>query len=1825
MSNKNTDNANNTADSESLGQQVADGGSYELIRQRLQAQGKNLSEQLNKLNQQREQAFGKTTSAVIARIRVRSENNCVPRDIVRVGQYLLFGYNVFIGMKTTTQIDDVFALYQLKSQAGVSDNVGQKNNNTQADVEMVAAETAGTFLSDSRFQTDFSELYSYYKNTKLAHLHVTHNQLLAVFQIGDSIGDIRAFRWQIHQDGKVTYIDNRGERDIKLPPPYDFEWTTAERSHYAAGRLPQFALFDKVFVTVEKGKLIWRIEDNTELGETIFQEAVEDTHQSLDDLDVRFAQIGTLVVMLITPYGEKATRGYIFDNRTQRITRADALDSACVQLPEDHGIIFPGGYYLTGGDYKLYADDVEGLRFKRRLNAPNGEDVLFVFYEEAEGRFALYSYNLVKKQLETPLFAHGYSLFEDGKLLIFKAESDEPTRIHPMQLWQTPYVGEAYYAAQPVAEGFFSTIGNAEMVRAIAELNFISRLIDNQSPNTGIYEDIIHSIQKLCDSYYWLDSKEAGQLNQPLTNIAETAELVLVEFEKVKTARRQADTEISLARQAFVDCQRHIELNDYDTPQPFVSSLLALKRQKGQLMSLRENRYIDHLAVNQLDGEVDNAIEALGHRAVRFLSGENALQSITDNVETQYNAISNVKTVSDLSPISEALSEQSEGLDALTDVINSLHIDDTTQKTAILEAVSQVYGRINQTKAHAKLTIKQLSATESVAEFGAQLAVLSQSVSAALANVETPDDCDESLSRLLVQVEELASRFSEQEQFLGDIFSKRDEIVTAFEEQKQRLSDEQQRRAQSLMTAAERILESIKRRSLQFNEQDELNTYFSADSMVLKVAELSEQLRDLNDNVKADDLDAQYKHLREQAIRSLRDKSEIFEDGGNVIKLGKHRFSVNTQKPDLTLLPRDEEQVFHITGTDFYQAADDEQLNKLRPYWSQNVVSETPTIYRGEYLAYAVFGCVEKIADADGKIDLSALQQVVKSYADENYRDGYEKGVHDHDSIKILQALMPVYRRVGLLRFTASARALAWLFLAQLSADERTLLEQRASSAVALRQHLHSKESVQILRADIQNRLTTLLAEQATADSPLTKETMTASSYLVEVLATLSGSVGAELAFSHLAERLYQRLNDSLDRHGQRNSVNSTLDLLPLFDAFAAAYQWVSAIVEAANANEQIELQRFTAETAAYWLLQVKKTGNQLRFTTISADLSATADNLLGEHRLITDRQLPLALDDFLQRLANYQQHGKVGFETYLHLRQSLLANARKNFDLENFTSQPLSTFVRNKLINDSYLPIIGDNLAKQMGAMGADKRSDLMGLLLLISPPGYGKTTLMEYVANRLGLNFMKINCPSLGHEIKSLDPATANSATAKQELERLNLALEMGNNVMLYLDDIQHTHAEFLQKFISLCDGSRKIDGVWQGQSKTYNLRGKKFCVIMAGNPYTESGEVFKIPDMLANRADVYNLGDILSGQQHIFELSYLENALTSNPTLAPLALRGQDDVYRFIDLAEGKSVADSDFSHSYSNSERDDIVSVLKKLMRVRDTVLKVNQAYIQSAAMDDHYREAPPFKLQGSYRNMNKMAEKIVALMDDSELTALTNDHYLSEAQLLTTGAEENILAFKSLSGLMTDEEQQRHQRIISEFKARNAVGSDDPATRIAKQIARLHDGLTENIGTATEQLTQKPDISQALGNIESTLGKQSDELRQTLLQSLTKLAPEKGVNESITKSIEKLQIGLSEPFEQLLCKLTAQEKLSTGLTRVEANINELKQTIQDSKVSLEQLTGIDEKLTQLNKTFKGGLTPIVEAMRKEIGIDEKLLQRITDVYQALERLGKNKTE
>ncbi|MEE9424016.1 MAG: DNA repair ATPase, partial [Methylococcales bacterium] len=287
-------------------QAVAEGGAYEVIRKRLVGQGQKLKNQTKTLNKARLAEFGSSEMAVAARVRVRSENNCVARDIVQVGDLLLFGYNVYIGLKKETRIEDVFSLYRLTTTSA-SDANNTDNHDVQYEMEQQALDTS--FLAETSFRNDFAELYRYYKQTRLVELTAKDGKLLAGFQIGDRVEDIRVFRWAISADGKqVSYIDNRGERDIQLPPAFDFEWQETSREDSVNGRHPHVNILDTLFVETINGDLTIKVENNTDDGRGVYSEAVEDQTQSLDDAQIEYAQVGQLILLKMLPYREQDWR-----------------------------------------------------------------------------------------------------------------------------------------------------------------------------------------------------------------------------------------------------------------------------------------------------------------------------------------------------------------------------------------------------------------------------------------------------------------------------------------------------------------------------------------------------------------------------------------------------------------------------------------------------------------------------------------------------------------------------------------------------------------------------------------------------------------------------------------------------------------------------------------------------------------------------------------------------------------------------------------------------------------------------------------------------------------------------------------------------------------------------------------------------------------------------------------------------------------------------------------------------------------------------------------------------------------------------------------------------------------------------------------------------------------------------------------------------------------------------------------------------------------------------------------------------------------------------
>jgi len=1614
---------------ESAAQSGIEQGTYELIRARLVGHGKTLADRANKLNAERLELFGGQDLVVVGNERVRTENNCEPRDVVSVGDMLLFGYNVFIGLKTETVVGDVFTLQRFAPK-------GEGFEFTE-----VPADDPRNFLNDSRFLADFAELYQYYKNARLRTLRQVAGWILAVFQVGDTLADAKVLRWSVDVEGGVTYVDNRGDRENVYPPSHDFEWTLTTREDHVRGDYPHVSILDEVFVETVGGDLTIKVEDNSATGAGIYSEPVEDKDQALDDAAIEYAKLGSLILLRVLPYREEVRRHLVFNTLTSKVARVDNIGQACVQLPEDHGIIFPGGYYLQRGETKTFDGDVTDMLFEQVIRSPNGEDVLYIFHRHHDGLSVLLPYNMIRKEVQNPIACHGFCIFEDGKMIVFKDGSGgAPTRVHAMQVWQTPYVSDTFAASRPTGDTFLEKIGNADLVRGISDALSLRRMIDDQSPSMAIYEELIGATVRAIDAYHWLGNAAVGDLLAPLKEVRQTAELIIDEFEKVETLRRQANTAVAAIEEELKALFAQVRPDYWKRIDDFVNALAELRKARGRLITTRDMRYVDTARLTQLEEEVVAKFDRVSEKSVDFLLDEKALQPYHEKIAALEAGIETVAKVSDMAALTEELDGIGNGLDLLTEVVGGLQIDDATVRTRILEGISEVMGSLNRTRALMLSRRKELMNKEGVAEFGAQFTLFSQSVQSALALADTPEKCDEQLSRLLLSLEDLEARFSEFDQFLEQLGTKREEVYEAFGSKKQMLSDQRQRRAQNMMRASERILTGIARRAATFQQADDMNAYFASDAMVMKVRDLAEKLRALGDSVKADEVESRLKSAREDAARGLRDKQDIFEEGASVIKLGKHRFSVNTQPLELSIVPRDSGMAIHLTGTGFYDEIRDEEFAATSDYWNQELVSETPEVCRAEYLAAILLDKWEA-----GQLDLQdgELLEAVRAEAAERYDEGYERGVHDVDAAAILEQLMALHATAGLLRFGPGPRAAGCLFWAfWTDADERPIVERKAQSLARLRNTLSNNSAIEAFKAELGERIGAFFEDAGLALDAVNARI--AGQYLFEELAhsflrfTTSGAADA--------------LVDGFRRHLVESGTSDAFDadLEALSADLKARYELARAWLSAWSDQEHV------LDEAVVIVL----TQGRLERDVSNAVTEIEVVDLLGQHRRIEGRKLTLRLDEFLGRLSWFRNERVAGYRAYQAARHALIDREKARLRLHEYLPRVMSAFVRNKLINDVYLPIFGDNLAKQLGALGAGKRTDLMGLLLLISPPGYGKTTLMEYIANRLGLVFMKVNGPALGHDVHSLDPAEAPNATARQEVNKINLALEMGNNVLLYLDDIQHTHPELLQKFISLCDAQRKIEGVWQGETRTYDLRGKKFVVCMAGNPYTESGDKFQIPDMLANRADVYNLGDILGGQDDTFALSYIENSLTSNPVLAQITTHEHADIYNLVRMAQGDSVPLAELAYGYSQVEVDEIVAVLKKMLVVQEVLLSVNQQYIASASMDESFRTEPPFKLQGSYRNMNKLAEKVVAVMNDQELEQLIDDHYLGEAQTLTTGAEWNLLKLREMRGVLDAEETERIAAIREVFQRHQMMGGkeDDPATRVTGQLGRMAERL-----------------------------------------------------------------------------------------------------------------------------------------------------------------------
>ncbi|WP_276485317.1 DNA repair ATPase [Paraflavitalea pollutisoli] len=1595
-------------------QPILDSGTYEIIRSRLEEQRLDLTQRLAKLNTTRKEIFNSSGFQLVANQRITTDNNGVARGIMAFGELTIFAYNVHFGLREDIKLSDVFSIYKFTGDHFEQQPLG--------------------LIEDNNFITDFTNLYKYYRDSIFAKFTKTENYLYMIFQTSKSPDDRKAFKWLIKND-KLQYIDDRSIHEVRKAPQHDFQWIKSDLSNRRLGLHPHISILDKVFIEAIHGDITFKIENNTDTGKGIYAEPVLNKDQQLDDAEYYYADLGNLIAIKIKPYQE-SFRTYIFNVRTKQVVPIPSLLDAGILLPDNQGVIFPNGYYLQNGEYKIFESDITDLEFIRSMASPNGEDFLYVFYQKATNTYVLMSYNMIIQQVETPIVCNGFTVFDDGTLVYFRSEN-EAVRHHQVQIWKTPYT-LVLQENTAMSNNVLYKIGNKSIVSAMSESQEVIQLLLKEDSYEDLYEDIHKRAIDILDSYFWIRDEATFNIAAPLAQIRDIANTAIDEFAKVQAQRQHARDVLAAMQQRVEQLVIDIKNASITSLDQLVTLLGKTRSTQGAVIDLLNVKYIDTQAVNGFKETLQHYNGSLSQDTIKFLLREEAFVPYENRVVEQKKAVGTVAKVIDAQPIEAAVKAIAGELEMLIDILNSLKIEDTTQTTRIVEKISVIFSSLNEVKADLVRTITALRSKESTGEFHAQLTLLDQSIVNFLDLSTSPEKCEDYFTKISIQVEELESKFADFEEFVLKIADKRDEIIKAFNGKKELLIAQINKRTTGLEQIGMRVLKNIENKAQSFDSKEAIYAFFTTDLMIDKVRSLSEELRSLGDVAKAENLENLVKVTQENALRSLKDKTDLFVDGQNIISLGTYKFIVNKQVLDLTIVRRNDRLFYHMTGTSFYREISAEALYQHRFIWEQDIVSENNTVYRSEYLAYQTLQ-QSRQQGAGWNAEAYINEQTERDYA-----AAYLKGVHNSDALVIYNGLKKLQEELGFLQYAPTVRVAAQLFWFQLDKAVRNKLQQFITAAWAIQDSFPESRQT----AFVEKEIATRFAEATIAYGSVAPEDVARYLYLeFSVARQFTGSQQAFQLKKGFKEFLQTKKRTELFLQEAGNIEFNTTE------RFFIIQSWLTAYLETQQFGQAYE--PYIDEAVCMLLFKDHP------YKERSASDTLLLEGLKGTHAVIAESKYQLNFHQFVTKLQQYFREVVPAFTAFNQLKEQLVKTYKLQLKISEFEPKVLSSFVRNRLINEVYFPLIGANLAKQIGAAGNDKRTARMGMLLLVSPPGYGKTTLMEYLAKTMGLHFVKINGPTIGHQITSIDPLEASTSGAREELKKINLSFEMADNVMLYVDDIQHCSPEFLQKFISLADGQRKMDGIFEGDSKTYDLRGKRFCVVMAGNPYTESGEQFKIPDMLANRADVYNLGDVIGGSDQLFKLSLVENSVAENTYLQRITNRSFEDLYKLIQYIESQSEMLPELEGNYNRQETDDAIAVLRNVLRIREVVLRVNQQYIASAAMKDAYRTEPPFKLQGSYRNMNKMVGKVVPLMNVEEIDTLIRSHYEGESQTLTSNAEANLLKLKEIAGFITAEETTRWTAIVEIFRKNNkfsGMEGNDTSGQMLIQLSSFNEHL-----------------------------------------------------------------------------------------------------------------------------------------------------------------------
>ena len=219
------------------------------------------------------------------------------------------------------------------------------------------------------------------------------------------------------------------------------------------------------------------------------------------------------------------------------------------------------------------------------------------------------------------------------------------------------------------------------------------------------------------------------------------------------------------------------------------------------------------------------------------------------------------------------------------------------------------------------------------------------------------------------------------------------------------------------------------------------------------------------------------------------------------------------------------------------------------------------------------------------------------------------------------------------------------------------------------------------------------------------------------------------------------------------------------------------------------------------------------------------------------------------------------------------------------------------------------------------------------------------------------------------------------------------------------------------------------------------------------------------------------------------------------------------------------------------------------------------------------------------------------MTDAEMQQMLADHYQGEAQMLTTGAEENLLKLAELRGVLGTGEAARWSEIKQQFQRRQAAGGAgaDAATRVTAQLVDLV--------AATREAAQAQQL-QAHGAQAASAARQEQETAQAShLQDL--LAQLRQAQSASGASLQGIRELLAEQLAQGLAASAPAPRVQDAAAATAAD-------------------STDHAARLLGQLVAQSLQPVVmhleQTRRQQLGLHRVLMQVATRMQEQIDVLG-----